>query len=352
MKPFIFNAGRSHTSPKRQRGNAGTWRALLCVSVSLWFSFASRAQAAEYEQKQGKATVKIQAEKIEDGRVEIRLSDELVLSLSVDGLPSLEVQPIQAITASKDWSVRRNSKPETVAVSQSRMRWQQTFHLAPLKPGDIPLSLTPLRFREEPNADKWEEVTWHEIPVRVTTEILNADLSELRDVSPPEQLPPSPSWTPVIVWSVLALVLLGMFVGTWQILRRRADRQISLPPHEWALRELERLSLPKDLTEAGVDRYHTHLSDILRKYLEIRFQLPALEQTTAEFLDGMRRSPQLSSDQQQVLRDFLERCDLVKFARAASTPEECRQLAEIARCFVKQTVTREPMQEQGESASA
>jgi hypothetical protein len=51
----------------------------------------------------------------------------------------------------------------------------------------------------------------------------------------------------------------------------------------------------------------------------------------------MRRSPQLTPPQQGLLREFLERCDMAKFARAAPPPDECRAVAAMARSFVQET---------------
>jgi hypothetical protein len=217
-----------------------------------------------------------------------------------------------------------------------RVRWQQTFHLVALKPGDLTLPLTPLRFREDPDVP-WQEVIWQPIAVRVTTEILNADLSELRDVSPPEQLPAKPSLMPLILWSAAALAFIGISATTWQVLRRRSERPVLLPPDAWALQELDRLPLPDEF--AGPESYYTKLSDILRQYLKLRFELPALERTTEEFLAAMRQAPQLMPEQQDLLRDFLERCDLMKFARVTSTLQESQKLAETARRFVQQTTS-------------
>ena len=70
----------------------------LCLLVSL-----SAAGAAHIEQKQGAATLRIEVERIENGRPEIRLSDKITLTLSVEGSPSLEVQPLEKVTASPDW---------------------------------------------------------------------------------------------------------------------------------------------------------------------------------------------------------------------------------------------------------
>ena len=61
---------------------------------------------------------------------------------------------------------------------------------------------------------------------------------------------------------------------------------------------------------SGIDR----LSLLVRTYLEDRFGLRSPELTTPEFLTEMGRSPDLARSHQQLLRDFLEQADLVKFA--------------------------------------
>jgi hypothetical protein len=94
----------------------------------------------------------------------------------------------------------------------------------------------------------------------------------------------------------------------------------------------------QDLPARGeINLYHTLLSDTVRRYLELRFQLPASHQTTAEFLAAVAGSDQLTAAQRELLRDFFERCDLAKFAGASSSPEECAALAEQARSFVAET---------------
>ena len=57
------------------------------------------------------------------------------------------------------------------------------------------------------------------------------------------------------------------------------------------------------------------LSAIARRYLEARFQLHAPEQTTEEFLRDAASAGKLSPAHQQLVTDFLEQSDLVKFAR-------------------------------------
>ena len=125
-----------------------------------------------------------------------------------------------------------------------------------------------------------------------------------------------------------------VFVAVRLLRRKRPQRQPTL--REWAQGELdriERLNLP----EGGeVHEFHTLLSDTVRRYLEVRFELPASRQTTAEFLGKMKADPHLTPPQQELLGEFLRRCDLVKFARVLPSREECGEVATMARRLVQE----------------
>jgi hypothetical protein len=305
--------------------------------VSVWFILPTTAVTAECEQRQGQATVRIRAAKVEAGQVETRLSDPLLVILSVEGQASLEVEPVRTLTPSPNWQVSRRWPTEQVPLPSGRVRWQQTFQLDPLKPGDVPLTLTPLRFREGAEGDRWQMAAWQPILVRVITEVINPDLTELRDITPPEEVPTAPSWPISPYWLVVALFLLAVAGGGWRLWRRSTRPPAILRPDQWALRELQRIPSPSSPTQSEVDGYYTRLSGIVRRYLELRFHLPALEQTTAEFLEGIRLAPQLTEEQQERLRDLMERCDLVKFARVTPTVQECWSIGAMARELIEQT---------------
>lgn len=165
------------------------------------------------------------------------------------------------------------------------------------------------------------------------------DLSRLRGITGIEEVPAAPLAPRWPYWLALSLVIsTGLVVAGWKVARRRGRAAAPpLPPDLWALAELDRLEAMK-LPEAGaVERFHTLLSDVVRSYLERRFDMRAPRQTTIEFLETMRQSPQLTATQQELLRAFLSRCDLAKFARAMPSAEECGATAAMARRFVEQT---------------
>jgi hypothetical protein len=75
----------------------------------------------------------------------------------------------------------------------------------------------------------------------------------------------------------------------------------------------------------------------LRSYLEERFQFRAPDRTTEEFLLDLQRTSLLDQAQKDSLGDFLQRCDLVKFARYEPTEAELRQLHAAALQLVLDT---------------
>jgi hypothetical protein len=164
------------------------------------------------------------------------------------------------------------------------------------------------------------------------------DLSQLRDITGIEKVeapPPESYW---YIWAGLAAVgLPSFFLVCWKLAGRRRPEPPPPPPDVWALAELDRLEALALPAAGEIDRYHTLLSSTMRRYLELRFQLPASQQTTPEFLKTLAGADLLNSAQQMILGAFLERCDLAKFARAGFSPVECQAATRIARELVEQT---------------
>ncbi|HXG49515.1 MAG TPA: hypothetical protein VNO52_17970, partial [Methylomirabilota bacterium] len=111
------------------------------------------------------------------------------------------------------------------------------------------------------------------------------------------------------------------------------DTPPPVPPHVRARRRLE-----EALAHLADARQFCFLvSQALRTYLEERFHLRAPERTTEEFLIEMQSSSHLLPDQKASLADFLQRCDLVKFARFEPTEAALRELHESALRLVDET---------------
>jgi hypothetical protein len=82
-------------------------------------------------------------------------------------------------------------------------------------------------------------------------------------------------------------------------------------------------------------QFSIRVSDILRRYVTEQYQLPVTRQTSVEFLATLAKASPFSDEEKSLLEDFLNRCDLIKFARYDATTEDSRLLLGEAMRFVK-----------------
>ncbi len=110
-----------------------------------------------------------------------------------------------------------------------------------------------------------------------------------------------------------------------------------LPAHVTALRALEALA-EKKLWESGqYKQFHTELSEILRRYIEERFKVAAMESTTDEIMQELVELTMSQRSSYNNLREVLKMADLVKFAKYEPLPDENQLVYMNSRLFVEQT---------------
>ena len=160
-----------------------------------------------------------------------------------------------------------------------------------------------------------------------------AATNELRDIKPPIDIPNGWVW---IVWGLLVLAVAALAVWAWRYWqKRRAEAQVvpAIPPHVRAKQRLrEALALISQPREFCI-----LVSDTVRWYLEERFDFHAPERTTEEFLHELQATSLLTPDQKSSLGEFLQRCDLVKFARYEPREAELHDLHDSALRLVEET---------------
>lgn len=159
----------------------------------------------------------------------------------------------------------------------------------------------------------------------------------LRDGLPPK--------TPIPWIAILSSVaILAVIVAIWYFAKRppKAERVRAVPvqpPHKIALRELDDL-LAQQLIEKGFyKQFYDRISEILRDYIERRFNLKAPERTTEEFLQELRVSQDIFSKQHLLLlNNVMKHTDLVKYARLTPSSDEITQTIRDTRTFITETI--------------
>jgi len=157
--------------------------------------------------------------------------------------------------------------------------------------------------------------------------------NDIRDIKAP--VPVSSGWT-WVAWMLGGAVVLALLWWAWNRWRRKKSEpvpEVLIPAHERARKKLEQALKLIDEPKP----FCTAVSDALRLYLEERFGLHAPERTTEEFLFELQATPRLTFSQKQSLADFLERCDLVKFAKFEPPQTALRDLYEAALKLISET---------------
>lgn len=140
---------------------------------------------------------------------------------------------------------------------------------------------------------------------------------------------------------LIILALLAAIFYWWKRRNRKVEEpEIILPellPHEWALSALDELE-NKRLWQGGeVKEHYSLLTAILRDYLERRYKINALEQTSDEIIAQLRQQ-QLSTTLLDDTAELLSVSDLIKFAKADPGMDIHAETINRVRAFVKETL--------------
>jgi len=148
-----------------------------------------------------------------------------------------------------------------------------------------------------------------------------------------EEIPLLPLWAWVVIGVFVALVLAAI---VFFVVKKMGARPAPPPPtpQQIAIMQLDELRA----RSGELDAYALSIavSDILRSYVSAQFGLRATKQTSVEFLESVRASRNFTDRDRELLADFLETCDLVKFARHEATAAESARLLDEAVEFVNQ----------------
>lgn len=184
--------------------------------------------------------------------------------------------------------------------------------------------------------------------VRTSPETIKdiADIAPLADVK---------NGQPWLAYGLGALVLLALAILLWKRLRRRRivpeTVKPQLPPFEEAMEKLGELKGLALIRQNRAREFCFSLSELLRRYISRRFGIDALESTTSEFLESVRKL-QITSAQKEWLAEFCDSTDLVKYADAPLLETDAQGLLSQTEEFLRQTKPREETPAAGAAASA
>jgi hypothetical protein len=146
--------------------------------------------------------------------------------------------------------------------------------------------------------------------------VIDKDTADLRDLKPQLEAGTKPMW---LLWILIAAAVLGVLIFVWfRFFNKKkiaGEKQIPLlPPYEEAINAINELERQKYLERGLIREYVFNLSEIVKRYIERRFDINASEFTTEEVVAWLGVSG-LDKNLKQSVEWFFRTSDPVKFAR-------------------------------------
>ncbi len=179
----------------------------------------------------------------------------------------------------------------------------------------------------------------------LTLKVNPVDLDSLETINPMESIVNAPSrWYDFIpdwsIWVLIGLALTALAICLFLVYRKHGTLLVKhvkpVDPYTEAMSALESLR-QRRLAESGHEKeFYTELVDILRRYLDRRYGINAMEMTSTQIVDTLRRLPD-TRDNHLRIKQILKIADFVKFARVRPMPDDNIKTFNNVTNFVEET---------------
>ncbi len=134
---------------------------------------------------------------------------------------------------------------------------------------------------------------------------------------------------------VVAMLLLWLTTRRKEA-KRKEEIEKMIAPHVAAIQELEKIYAQKMWQSGRHKQYYTSLTDVVREYIERRYDIPAMEMTSEEIFSSLE-SREIPASADERLVELLRMADLVKFAKLVPDADDNESAYNNAYYFVEDT---------------
>jgi hypothetical protein len=276
----------------------------------------------------------------------ILIGDQLRLLLEVEKPRDLHIQfPLVPDTFGSRVEVVERSKIDTLILEdKEREKLTQSLFITSFDSGvhQIPPFYFKLKDGTHLDSAATREMAFQVYGIKVDTTKGPVDIK--RPYSAPVTLK---EVTPYILGAILAAALLFFLFYYIRWKKKKVPlfnkpAKPAEPAHLVALRELDRIKSQKMWQQEKIKQYYSEVADTIRTYIQNRFDIPAMEYTSAETIGVFKQHHGLADERSiDQLQHILSLADLVKFAKYTPLPDDNNLTLMNAYFFVNQTKAEE-----------
>lgn len=249
---------------------------------------------------------------IDSTKKKIGAEFKLTLKTDVDTLSKVKFPnakffgPLEVIQSYKIDTVKNGARYELI----------KKYGLTQFDSGKYTIPRIPVLINGKPSFSDSIKVEVNDVKV----DTLKQKMYDIKDIAKVES--PLGSWW-IYLLVLLVIGVIGYFV--YKFIKKRQSQPkveaiVYTSPIEKATSLLQQLE-KKELWQKGeIKNYYSELTDIARNYIEEEIHIPAMESTTSELIEGLRKAAKqqklkLSNETVENLEKVLKQADLVKFAK-------------------------------------
>ena len=234
----------------------------------------------------------------------------------------------------KDWqldSVKVSGRKDTLA----RYDIRAYMTLAPEIPGEYELFELQCLVGQD-------TLVFNRQMMQVTEPSIDLETFQPNDIHPQQKFPYT--LAELFPW-IYGIAMGGMILAAlilWLLNRSRKaeEKKNAEPAHIRALRELEKFRGNKQWKPEQQKAFYSGVTEVLREYIASRYEVGAMEMTTAEIFEGLKGSD-IPDDLLREMQELFERADFVKFAKYTASDEDNAKVLPQAVRFVTETYQQE-----------
>ncbi|MCM8781935.1 MAG: hypothetical protein NC828_02655 [Candidatus Omnitrophica bacterium] len=306
---------------------------LICGIFCMGLSFISSSPGFAIQDKE-KKNLDIVATAAVD-KTSIQIGDKFTYTITVKAKKNVEVEFPQILPEGLSGFAIKDFGSSLKGLLGNKT-FKQWYLLDTYVSGKHVIAAAVVKYRPKGQTD-WQELRVNEVELEVKSILDNAsNRADIRDVKGPKNFA-SRIWHYAVVVLAALLIIGGIFTFIFLKKKQKEFKAPPTPAHIIAYEALAVLETKDYIHQGQTKAYYIELSDIVRHYLENRFNIRAPEMTTEEFLFKIKDDNSLSVEHKSLLRDFLTNCDLVKFAKYQPAQAEASLALASARRLVDQT---------------
>ncbi len=131
---------------------------------------------------------------------------------------------------------------------------------------------------------------------------------------------------PIIIIGLIILILIIVAIYLYRRFKKKKPlftkkEKPALPPYQEAIQNLEVLKQKKLWQSGQVKEYQSELTDIIRYYIERRFEINAVEMVSFEIMEALKKT-EVNSEAFAKINATFDLTDLVKFAKSNASAIE------------------------------